>query len=124
MEIEDMDLMNSKSNHPLDLMIVPKAPYKSSEGNHIQLISKEDRVVEAPHIDFIFKNQPLIFENCNLLVKRQQLKHLKVKLYIRAKCRHQKKQHLQSTSKWRKRSNQACKTYTENEYQQENREIV
>lgn len=37
------------------------------------------------------------------MVIRQQLKHLMVRSHIQAKVRHQKRRHLQFTSKWRKR---------------------
>lgn len=56
--IEDINLTSNKLNHAIDLAIVPKAPNElSEENNHIiQLVLKEDQVIEVPHIDSIFKD--------------------------------------------------------------------
>lgn len=38
---KDVDLMNYKPNHPLDLMIVPEDPHRSLEDNYIVLVREK-----------------------------------------------------------------------------------
>ena len=103
--VEDIDLMSNKPNHSMDLLAV-------------QETSIAPQIVDIPHIDFIFENQQWIIKDQDLLVHMQQLKHLMVRSQIQEKCKHQKKQYLQSASNWRKKSCQVPKLFHEYEDQE------
>lgn len=52
---EDVDLMRTEPNNPLDSTIAPKTHGRSSEDDYMdQLLSKEDQVDQVPHVDFFF----------------------------------------------------------------------
>ena len=121
-DFEELNVVNQELDQPVDFIIcsIPKEPIKSlKEQAIVSKVDKEDQIVEIPHIDFIFGNQPLISKYCVQLVQINDLQYVIVRSHIRVESKRQKNHHLQSTSKCLKRSNQASKPCQEQEDQEQ-----
>ena len=65
---EDMDMDSEEREHQVDLIVMqPSEKSIGSSENYyiIQEESKEEPITGVPHIDFIFKDQQWIFEDCD-----------------------------------------------------------
>eukprot|EP00268_Persea_americana_P054385 TRINITY_DN6228_c0_g1_i17.p1 TRINITY_DN6228_c0_g1~~TRINITY_DN6228_c0_g1_i17.p1 ORF type:complete len:143 (+),score=24.19 TRINITY_DN6228_c0_g1_i17:310-738(+) len=90
--IEDSEQVTKKIEHPVDLIVMPlpENPIASSKIKSIvSVVSQEDQVIKVPHIDFIFGEPRWIFNDHDLLVQRQHLKHLIVRSHIQIHFIHQ-----------------------------------
>ena len=64
-------------------------------------ITKDDQIIEVPHIDFIFRDRQLRLEDCEQMIQIKYLKHQFIRAQIQSRSKHQMKQSL--TSIWDKR---------------------
>lgn len=119
-KIEDMDLIYKRPSNSLNLTSVLKEQGKSLEYNSIvQVVLKEDPVIEVLYIDFIFGNQQRVFKDCVQIVQIEEFKdcvkivqieelqNQSVQACVQAKSDHQTKQYLKSS--WSKRLSEAYK---------------
>ena len=123
--IKELELVTKPTNHLAGPIVSPltEQPIKPSEEHAIdQETTKEDQVIEVPHIDFIFGDSPSILEDRVQTMEIQNLMHLSVRLHSNARFRNQKKQRTHSPPKWKTRSksrrlSQAFKSCIENKDQ-------
>lgn len=123
-DIEDLDLVNHKPNHLVDLiaMTISEEPYGLSEEESVVSLISQDPAVESRHMNFVFGDQQLISEDYDVMVEILQFEHPMVQFHIQATSNHQKQQCIPSS--WRKRSSEMFKTCKENDDKQENLKFV
>eukprot|EP00268_Persea_americana_P027950 TRINITY_DN27197_c0_g3_i2.p1 TRINITY_DN27197_c0_g3~~TRINITY_DN27197_c0_g3_i2.p1 ORF type:complete len:175 (-),score=39.03 TRINITY_DN27197_c0_g3_i2:134-658(-) len=124
---EELEIVSKPTEHLMDLIVspLPGKPISSPEDKDIdQEVVNEDQIIEAPHIDFIFGDRLLILEDCDPLVHYQQLMSLIVRSHTKVGFKNQKKQRLQSTSSWKKRSYESSMLCTKDGDQVTNQKVV
>lgn len=61
-----LEMVSKPTEHLIDLIVVPlseKSIISSKEKYIVPEVSKEDQIVEVPHIDFIIRARPLTLES-------------------------------------------------------------
>ena len=77
-DFEELNGVNKEPNQLVDLIIspLPEEPIISSEEQAVvSKVEKDGKVIKIPHIEFIFGDKLLMFEDCYPLVPSQQLIH-------------------------------------------------
>lgn len=85
--IKDSDQFSKESEHPVNPIVMPLPEYSIETLEIKSIVSEvlqEHQVVDIPHIDFIFGEPRWIFNDHDLLVQMQHLKHLRMKIAVAA----------------------------------------